>query len=150
MSFELPLFLPYLLNRAADAASEEFQANYRTRFGMLRTEWRILFHLGCYGDMTAKQICEAASIHKTKVSRAVRALEAKRYVTRRTDTADRRNEWLSLTRSGGKVFEELAKAAEAYEGRLLEGFDPVDRDRLRTALMKLANITPHARPSTHR
>ena len=140
MSFDLPHFLPYLLNRAADAASEEFQAHYRSRFGMLRTEWRVLFHLGCYGDMTAKQICDASSIHKTKVSRAVRALERKRFVTRRTDTSDRRNEWLSLTRGGTAVFRELSKAAETYEARLLSDFDAEDRIRLRRALMKLANM----------
>lgn len=140
MSFDLPLFLPYLLNRAAETASEEFQAQYRSRYGMLRTEWRVLFHLGCYGELTAKEICTAASIHKTKVSRAVRALERKRYLTRRQDTVDRRNEWLSLTRAGHAVFDDLSKAAERYEARLLDGFSPDDVSRLRDTLMKLARI----------
>jgi DNA-binding MarR family transcriptional regulator len=80
MNFSLPEFLPYLLNQAAEAVGKDFQSYYRDKYGMLRTEWRVLFHLGCYGDMTAKRICELASVHKTKVSRAVSALEAKRYV----------------------------------------------------------------------
>ena len=140
MPFELPQFLPYLLNRAADAASEEFQAQYRTRFGMLRTEWRVLFHLGCYGEMTAKQICEAASLHKTKISRAVRALEQKRYLSREEDKDDRRIEWLSLTRKGHRVFEDLSVAAEEYETRLLAEFSEEDEARLRESLRKLAGL----------
>ncbi len=83
MDFNLPHFLPYLLNQAAEAASAGFQAHYRGKYGMLRTEWRVLFHLGCYGRMSAKQICSKAKIHKTKVSRAVRELEAKRLLFRR-------------------------------------------------------------------
>jgi ATP-dependent Lon protease len=41
---------------------------------MLRTEWRVLFHLGIYGEMTATDIVNRARIHKTKVSRAVQKL----------------------------------------------------------------------------
>ncbi|MEM9195855.1 MAG: thiamine pyrophosphate-dependent enzyme [Myxococcota bacterium] len=33
---------------------------------MLRTEWRVLFHLGRRPDMTAKDICTQAKLHKTK------------------------------------------------------------------------------------
>ena len=72
--FDLKDFLPYLLNQAAEEASLGFQVLYKERYGMLRTEWRVLFHLGRYGDMTAKEICDRARTHKTKVSRAVAAL----------------------------------------------------------------------------
>jgi DNA-binding MarR family transcriptional regulator len=50
---------------------------------MLRTEWRVLFHLGRYGAMSAREISRRAGIHKTKVSRAVAALERKRFLERR-------------------------------------------------------------------
>jgi len=51
-AFDLQDFLPYLLNQAADASSLGFQKYYKDRYGMLRTEWRVLFHLGRYGAMT--------------------------------------------------------------------------------------------------
>ena len=44
--FELSAFTPYLLNQAAEAQSDVFSRNYRDLYGMLRTEWRVLFHLG--------------------------------------------------------------------------------------------------------
>ncbi|WP_446720123.1 MarR family transcriptional regulator, partial [Leisingera sp. ANG-S] len=56
---------------------------------MLRTEWRVLFHLGNYGQMTAKEIGSRAKIHKTKISRAVAKLSEKRFVTRTRDENDR-------------------------------------------------------------
>jgi DNA-binding MarR family transcriptional regulator len=137
MSFNLPEFLPYLLNQAAEAASREFQAHYRQHYGMLRTEWRVLFHLGLYGDLTARQICDMASLHKTKVSRAVSALEEKRFLTRRPHAADRRVEQLSLTASGQRVFADLSAAAESYEARLISTLPETDIGQLKTVLRAL-------------
>ncbi|MEL6809365.1 MAG: helix-turn-helix domain-containing protein, partial [Pseudomonadota bacterium] len=67
--FDVRMFLPYLLNQAAEAASLEFQNVYKDRYGMLRNEWRVLFHLGIYGRMTASDIGARAQMHKTKISR---------------------------------------------------------------------------------
>lgn len=138
--FHLPHFLPYLLNQAAEAASQEFQAYYRARYGMLRTEWRVLFHLGCYGPLPAKRICEMASIHKTKVSRAVAALEGKRYLARDQMADDRRVEGLSLTPSGRAVFEDLSRAAERFEALLVEGLSPAELEVLKRGLLKLSDL----------
>jgi DNA-binding MarR family transcriptional regulator len=131
-------FLPYLLNQAAEASSQEFQAYYRSRYAMLRTEWRVMFHLGCYGDLSAKQICEKASIHKTKVSRAVAALEGKRYLTRAPSATDRRIELLSLTPAGITVFEDLSRAAEGFDAKLVARLDPGEVEAFRRALMVLS------------
>ncbi len=136
-TFSLPQFLPYLLNQAAEAASADFESYYRDRYGMLRTEWRVLFHLGLYGDMTAKRICDMGNLHKTKVSRAVAALEAKRYLSRTAVEADRRNALLSLTASGKTVFRALETAAKDYEARLAASLTDVEADQLRKSLLKL-------------
>lgn len=138
--FHLPHFLPYLLNQAAESASRDFQAYYRTHYGMLRTEWRVVFHLGCYGDMSAKQICEKASLHKTKVSRAVAALEQKRYLTRDASPEDRRIEVLSLTSKGHAVFKDLSHAAEGFDAQLQDGLTPSEVDTLRRALLSLSKL----------
>ena len=137
MTFSLPHFLPYLLNQAAEAVSQDFQDHYRNRYGMLRTEWRVLFHLGVYGDLTATQICELSSLHKTKVSRAVAALQDKRFLSRETVEADRRNATLTLTPKGQEVFKDLHKAAEAYDAALSARLDPAEAQALRETLLKL-------------
>ena len=95
--FELETFLPYLLNQAAEVSSLGFQSEYKKRYGMLRTEWRVLFHLGLYGSMTAGEIGQRAKMHKTKISRAVHKLTERRFIERSRDTDDRRVEHLRLT-----------------------------------------------------
>ena len=116
--FDLQDFLPYLMNQAAEALSLDFQRHYKGKYGMLRTEWRVLFHLGRYGEMTAKDICDRARLHKTKVSRAVAALDAKRYLRRREVEHDRRHAALSLTPLGDRVFADLSAIAQEFDARV--------------------------------
>lgn len=138
MSFNLSEFLPYQLNQAAEAVGKEFQNHYRDKYGMLRTEWRVLFHVGNHDDMTAKRICEMASIHKTKASRAIAALEKKRFLQRTTDDNDRRSEYLRLTRNGLRVFEDLRKVAAEYQAKITNDLTKSEMHQLSNVLSKLA------------
>ena len=131
-------FLPYLLNQAAEALSLEFQRHYRGQYGMLRTEWRVLFHLGCYGEMTAKEICVRARLHKTKVSRAVAALQAKRILTRRELERDRRHAVLQLPPLGRRVFADLSRAAHAFDSEVRAALTPDEADVLHRCLIRIA------------
>ena len=107
---------------------------------MLRTEWRVLFHLGRYGKMTAKEICERASLHKTKVSRAVSALEAKRFLTRAELQDDRRHEHLDLTRAGQAAYADLSREAARFDADLVESIPVSDQDVLRRCLRQIAGL----------
>jgi len=137
-TFELQDFLPYLLNQAAEVSSLEFQQIYKDRYGMLRTEWRVLFHLGLYGCMTAKEIGQRAKIHKTKVSRAVAKLAKRRFVTRERDPDDRRFEYLELTGTGQSAYRDLRGVAQKYDAALASRFSPDEIQALRDMLRKLA------------
>ncbi len=134
-------FLPYLLNRAAENTSLDFQKTYKDRYGMLRTEWRVLFHLGRYGDLTAKQICTMADLHKTKVSRAVSALERQRFLERTRVPTDRRNELLSLTKQGQAAFGHLQTEATRYHETLVASFTVEEQAILQKCLKQLANFS---------
>lgn len=136
--FDLQDFLPYLLNQAAEEASLAFQRHYKARYGMLRTEWRVLFHLGIYGRMTAGEIGARARMHKTKISRAVTRLEERRFLTRRRDAEDRRREVLELTASGRAAYRDLRAVARDYDAALAARFEPEDVERLRRMLRRLA------------
>ena len=133
-------FLPFLLNRAAEDSSLEFQKLYKGRYGMLRTEWRVLFHLGMYNRMTARDISQRAKIHKTKISRAVAKLAERRWVSRSRDEADRRAEHLELTAAGRGVYDDLREQARAYDQKLTKGFSAGDVALLRRMLRQLASM----------
>jgi DNA-binding MarR family transcriptional regulator len=122
--FDLQDFLPYLLNQAAEATSKGFHATYKAAYGMTRTQWRVLAHLGKFGAMTARDICARSHIEKTKVSRAVAALEAEGWLTRNPSPQDRRAEILSLTDRGQEVFADLGQRAIAYDRALRDQLGP--------------------------
>ena len=138
--FNLLDFLPYLLNEAAEESSLSFHQVYKARYGMLRTEWRVLFHLGMYGEITAKEIGQRARLHKTKISRAVAALERRRFLTRMRDERDRRHEFLRLTAAGQAAYEDLRQVARDYDRALTRDFSAEDVVRLRAMLRQLAKM----------
>jgi DNA-binding MarR family transcriptional regulator len=137
--FDLQYFLPYLLNQAAEVSGLAFQETYRNRYGMLRTDWRVLFHLGLYGEMTAVEIGRRSKTHKTKISRAVHRLAERRFLTRRRDTEDRRVEHLSLTDKGRAAYRDLSGVARDYHDQLEARLTPDEARLLRSALQKLSD-----------
>jgi DNA-binding MarR family transcriptional regulator len=118
--FDLEQFLPYLLNQAAEATSRSFQEVYRTKFGMTRTQWRVLANLGRFGAMTARDICRISHIEKTKVSRAIAALETAGMLARAPSEHDRRAEILTLTESGEARFIALGRSAIEHDRQVRE------------------------------
>jgi DNA-binding MarR family transcriptional regulator len=118
--FDLEKFLPYRLNRAADAVSAGFGAIYRERHGMTRPEWRTMALLGAYGHMTATDISRRSAMHKTKVSRAVQSLEDRGWLRRKADDDDRRVDHLELTASGQETYGGLTEVAVRFEADLRE------------------------------
>lgn len=139
-SLQLEAFLPYRLVSAAEAVSLDFSHVYKSKHDLSRPEWRVLATLAQYGRTTATVIGTHAAMHKTKVSRAVFALEARKWLARTTDDKDRRIEWLELTRTGKSRFAALAKLALDYEARLLLALGKENAARLLNALAKLEQV----------
>jgi DNA-binding MarR family transcriptional regulator len=121
---QLEHFLPYRLNRIAAAVSQDFRTVYGPHHDLTIPEWRVLATLGQYEEISAKAIGQHSSMHKTKVSRAVRALEERRWLKRRESAEDRRGEILTLTALGEKVYRDIVPKAVAFERRILEELGP--------------------------
>jgi DNA-binding MarR family transcriptional regulator len=121
---ELEAFLPYRLNRIAAAVSQDFRAVYGPHHALTIPEWRVLATLGQFEAMSAKAIGRHSAMHKTKVSRAVRTLEERRWLRRRESAADRREEILTLTAQGARVYRQIVPKALAFETRLLNHLGP--------------------------
>lgn len=139
-TFDLERFLPYMLNQAAEATSQGFRAVYRDRHGMTRTQWRVMANLGKFGAMTARDICAISHVEKTKVSRAVSALEKAGLLGRTPGAEDRRTETLALTDRGRAVFAELGDLAIAYDADLRDRLGNDLSAQLDVLLAKLASL----------
>jgi len=134
---KLEEFLPYRLNVVASLTSQALSRIYAERYGIGVPEWRVLVTLGQYGMMTGKAIGAHSHMHKTKVSRAVAFLEKRKLLTRRTNRADLRESFLSLTPNGLAIYHDLAPIALDFTRRLAEVIDPADRAAFDRAVDRL-------------
>ncbi|MBD9375147.1 winged helix-turn-helix transcriptional regulator [Rhizobium sp. ARZ01] len=137
--FDLGAFLPYRLNRAAEMISLRFAAQYKARYEMTRPEWRALAALGSYGRMTATEVGANSTMHKTKVSRAVKSLEDRRWLKRTIDESDRRVEHLELTAAGFRIYREMVELARAYDRELAALLGPAGLRQLEAGLGAVEN-----------
>jgi DNA-binding MarR family transcriptional regulator len=124
----LETFLPYRLNRISGVISRGFRAVYGPHHDLTIPEWRVLATLGEFDEMGAKAIGTHSYMHKTKVSRAVRALEMRRWLKREPCEHDRREEMLSLTPLGRQVYASIVPRARSFEEKLLAGLGPEAKD----------------------
>jgi len=136
--FDLEQFLPYRLYQAAEhAASQGFRATYSDRYGINRTEWRVLFNVGQYAPISAAQISRRSGIHKTRISRAVLKLEQKQWLHRLMSPQNRRQHELELTDMGEDIFTELSELASSYNNRLVAILDQYNLSEMMECLLKI-------------
>ena len=130
-------YLPYRLSVVSNRASELIARAYRARFGLSVWEWRVIAMLGERAPMTAQALVEATAMDKVTVSRAIRALDARRLVARTPVPDDRRASDVRLTAEGEAIYAEVAPLALGYEQTLLEAFSDEERAALSALLEKL-------------
>ena len=134
---KLEQFLPYRINVVASVVSQALSRIYAERYGIGVPEWRVLVTLGEYGTMTGKAVGAHSHMHKTKVSRAVALLEKRKMVMRRTNRADLRESFLSLTPAGRQIYDDLTPIALDFAKRLQDAIAPSDRAAFERAMQSL-------------
>ena len=134
---DLDSFLPYRLDILAEGVSRALSRIYKEQYGLEVPEWRVLAHLGQFAPITARDIAAHSRMHKTKVSRAVAALEELDFVERSAATGDRRAELLSLTPKGRAAYDDLAPRAAEFVAELLTGFSTANRRTLDALIGRL-------------
>lgn len=140
-SLKLDSFLPWRLSACAQLVSVALAKVYADRHPIGAPEWRVLVVLAEFGSMTAKAVGARSQMHKTKVSRAVAVLEQRHLVTRRSNSADLREAFLSLTPTGRAVYDELAPGALEFADRLVAAIEPADREALHRILERLTQTS---------
>jgi DNA-binding MarR family transcriptional regulator len=134
---DLENFLPYRLNRAAVAVSERLREVYGRKYSLTVPEWRVLATLAQFPGSTARAVGQHARLHKTKVSRAVKALKERRWLSGAENPADLREEFLTLTTRGLQAYRVIVPEMTAFEARLLAALGPTDT---RSVLLALAQL----------
>lgn len=127
-------FLPYQLSVASNAVSARIAEQYRKRFGLKTTEWRIMAVLGDSGSHTQRELCRLTLMDKVPVNRACKVLEERGLAARRPNARDGRSHLLDLTAEGRAVHARIMPLAEAIETELFGVLDEGERAALASML----------------
>lgn len=143
--FDLEHFLPYRLSLLTNTVSRGIAASYRDAHGISVTEWRVLAVLGRYPGLAAFELSDRTAMDKVAIHRAVKSLESRGLLERRTDSGDGRRRSLYLTRPRGRaLLEAIVPQAKAFEQRLLESLTAGEAKQLDRLLMKLQRTATEA------
>ena len=129
-SFDLRDFFPYLVRVYYRAVSDAVTNVYATRFGLSVSEWRTMAVLGPANALSASEIVEQSSMDKVTVSRAIKGLQAHKFLKRDVDNTDKRRAVLKLTQAGIDAFGELVPLVKQVEKDCLQGLTPEEQETL--------------------
>jgi DNA-binding MarR family transcriptional regulator len=130
-------FLPYQLSIASNAVSTRIAEQYRRRFDLKTTEWRVMAVLGDAGAATQRELSQATLMDKVPVNRACRKLEDRDLVVRRPNERDGRSHLLELTAEGRAVHARIMPLARAIEAELFGELSPEEQGQLRGLLVRV-------------
>lgn len=107
------------------------------RFGLARIEFVVIYSLSLQDGITASEISASTAFAKNTLSRAVNRLTKLGLVARRTDSGDRRQQFLSLTQAGRAVYDEALPRFVALEQEMLTPLSLVERETLSALMAKV-------------
>lgn len=127
------------INMLANKLMLKSSAAYTQNFGIGMMEWRVISVLASNPNSSLQVVSDILGLDKAAVSRTVKKLEEKQYITIGGDTADKRVYVINLTETGLQLYEVAADFAIAREQLLLEELDETEKDQLFHLLKKLRN-----------
>ena len=123
--------LGYAVTRRFRADLEDLSLEPR-HFGLMRA-------LAVAKDLSQQALGDSLHIPASSIVALLDQLEAKGYVNRRLDPADRRVRLVELTEAGRAVLTGAVEVGVAIEAALCQGFDADQREALISNLQKVAD-----------
>lgn len=111
-------YLPYLLRQADQLLSAPFYT-VLTRYGVARSEWRVLAVLHEFGELGVVDLANEALSPQPTVTHALRRLEERGLVARAPGATDKRQRVVSITASGSTLTAALIEEAKRLEADAL-------------------------------
>lgn len=125
--FELETFFPYLVRVFYSDVTRALADVYERDYGLSPAEWRTMAILGSQAKgLQASDIVTRSSMDKVVVSRAVKRMEARGFLTRNANEADGRSHLLVLSDTGRSAYEDLAPKLKTVEHHMLAGLEEKD------------------------
>lgn len=128
--------LGFLLGDVSRLVRARFDARAGT-LGLTRAQWRVLARLRRREGINQTELAEILEIESITLGRHIDRLEAKGWVERRPDPADRRAWKLYLDPSVKPVLAQMRKLSEATRREAVKGFDETESEQLIDLLLRV-------------
>src|SRR5437868_6641010 len=125
-----PIPAAYRINYVANFYVGPLVAKMEKSFKLSRSEWIVLFCLTQLPRLNAQQISTVTGRAKTSIASAVKQLQRKKLITRKTDIADSRRRVLHLTETGRGLYKSIIGSFIAREADMLASLDAGERRTL--------------------
>lgn len=127
------------INMLANKLMLKSSTAYTQNFGIGMMEWRVISVLSSSVNSSLQSISDILGLDKAAVSRTVKKLEEKKFISVDGDENDKRVYVINLTKTGEQLYEIAADFAIVREKLLLEGLNEAEKDQLFNILKKLRN-----------
>lgn len=128
--------LGFLLADVSRLVRRRFDGRART-LGLTRAQWRVLGQLRRREGINQTELAEILEIETITLGRHIDRLEARGWVERRRDPADRRVWRLYLKEKAQPVLDQMRKLSEATRQEALGGIPEAEREQLIELLLKI-------------
>ncbi len=137
---ELNDFLPYRLSILSLKLSKGIAKHYQEQFGINISEWRILVILYKNPKINATEIGSLSEMDKVRISRTVKSLLEKGYISQTTDPIDARARIYELEMKGNKLMRAVIPDALRYEEKLLQQLSAQEQQQLQHLIHKIDKL----------
>lgn len=129
----LPFFLATISYRLARSASREFPR----LFGINQIEWQIMAIVAANEQISASAVSDIIGLDKAAVSRGVRNLEEKGFISLTAVRNHNRKRLLALTASGFEIYDKVREFVQSREKTLLRGLSDKEISSLLNMLVRI-------------
>jgi MarR family transcriptional regulator, organic hydroperoxide resistance regulator len=137
-------YVPYLLRRISDSLIERFTAGLRPH-GITLPMWRIIAVLHGRGATRFHVLVSQTLIEPPTLSRLLKELRAKGFVTKTSSSVDARGVLITPTKKAMQLVEELTPHAFGVEKETLAGLTDDEAEMFRRLVRRVcAHLAPFA------
>ncbi len=134
---ELNKFLPYQLSVLSNKISAGIAKYYRQQYNISVSQWRVLALLSDKGNQTAKELTIKSQMDKVRVSRTMKSLEERSFISQQACPKDKRARRYKLTTQGRALINQVKPKALDFEKRLLKTLSTQQKQDLQNCIKAL-------------
>lgn len=106
------------------ALKRQLEIYARDAFGLTIVETRMILMLGMFAPTTVNAVADRSDVDRSQISRCVRDLSERGWVSREQGESDRREAVLALTAEGRKAHHKIVAELFRRNEELIDGLDP--------------------------